>query len=104
MLQSISWWDRSLHYKNSPGPLPHPLILYLCNLSRDEDIHTHIAYLGIGIPHHGNQQVKEEDHQQGNEEKPVKLTCTYKTILTNLAECGHLSSHGGCLVFLPRYH
>ena len=33
MLQPLCWWDGPLHNEDSPRPLPHPLILYLCNLN-----------------------------------------------------------------------
>ena len=74
VLKPLSWWDGSLHYEDSPCPLPHPLILYLCNLATHEALpHTVHSHLGIGISHHGYQQVKQQDHQQGNEEEPVYL-------------------------------
>ena len=56
--QSLLWWYGPFHNQNSSGPLPHPFILYFCNL-------------GIGISHHGNKKIEEKDNQQWHKDEPM---------------------------------
>ena len=33
-----------------------------------------MLYLGIGVTHHGNKEIEQQDHKQSNEEEPVKFS------------------------------
>ena len=35
-----------------------------------------LAHLGVGVPHHGNQEVQQEDDKQGDEEEEVYFRWT----------------------------
>ena len=56
-LESFLGRTASLHNQDSPGPLPHPLVLDSSNL-------------GVGVPHHGDQQVEQEDGDDHDEDEP----------------------------------
>ena len=58
--ESLLGRDGSLDQQDHPGPLSHPLVLYLRNL-------------GVGVAHHGNQEVQQKDDQEGHEDKPLNL-------------------------------
>ena len=44
----------------------------------------HDICLGVGVAHHGNQQVEEQDHEERNEQEPMKLAWT-ENIISNIS-------------------
>ena len=60
--ESLLGRDGSLDQQDHPGPLSHPLVLYLGNL-------------GVGVSHHGNQEVQQQDHKKRHEYEPLNFRC-----------------------------
>ena len=58
--ESLLGWDGSLYQQDHPGPLSHPLVLDLRNL-------------GVGVAHHGDQEVQQKNDEKRHEDKPLSL-------------------------------
>ena len=69
--ESLLGWDGPLYYQDHPGPLSHPLVLDLRNL-------------GVGVAHHSDQQVQQENDQKGHEDKPLNLRYKQNGVRTSI--------------------
>ena len=69
--ESLLGWDGPLNHQHHPRPLSHPLVLYLRNL-------------GVGVAHHGDQQVQQENDKEGHEDKPLNLRCKENGVSTSV--------------------